>query len=151
MIEMVVASTILLLAVAAVLGGLDSSTRTARFADDRSQALDDMRIMTVDFGRDVRQATEATSISTSELALNTYVGGTLTQVTWRATGSRLTRTVSGGNERLYLIDLVTSAVFSYSGVVDPRDVARVRLTLATRPDARYEPVSVETDVEMRNA
>ncbi len=150
-VELVVTSAVLLVALAAALSTLGSATRTARFADDRGQALDDLRVMAATFSKDVRQATQATEATPTDLVIDTYLGGTLTTVTWSASATELTRQVGSQTPTVYVIDLTTPNVFSYYGdeaVVS--NVNRVRLSLATQPDPNYDPVVLQTDVEMRN-
>ena len=150
MVEVVVASALLLAALAIALGGLDSQSRTSVYATQRSQALDDLRIMSTDFSKDMRASTGATAASSTDLTVRTYVRGSLATVRWRAFENRLER-IAGTSTRTYVVDLVTSAVFGFvPDTADPSSVRRVRLTLSTEPDPRYPPVTVETEVEMRN-
>jgi hypothetical protein len=149
-VEVVVASALLLAALAIALAGLDSQSRTSAYATQRSQSLDDLRIMSTDFSKDIRAAAGATAANSSDLTVRTYVGGSLTTVRWRAFGNRLER-VAGSATRVYVVDLVTTAVFGFvPDTADPTSIRRVRLTLSTEPDPRYPPVTVETEVEMRN-
>jgi hypothetical protein len=148
--EVVVASALLLTALTIALAGLDSQSRTSVYATQRSQALDDLRIMSTDFAKDVRAAAGATAASSSDLTVRTYVGGSLTTVRWRAFENRLERIV-GTTTRTYVVDLTTAAVFLYvPDTGDPSSIRRVRLALSTEPDPRYPEVTVETEVEMRN-
>jgi hypothetical protein len=106
--------------------------------------------MSTDFSKDIRAAAGATAANSSDLTVRTYVGGSLTTVRWRAFENRLER-VAGSATRVYVVDLVTPAVFSFvPDTADPTSIRRVRLTLSTEPDPRYPPVTVETEVEMRN-
>ena len=150
LMEVVVASALLLTALAIALAGLDTQARTSAYATQRSQALDDLRIMSTDFSKDMRAAAGATAASSTDLTVRTYVGGSLKTVRWRAFENRLER-IAGTSTRTYVVDLVTSAVFGFvPDTADPSSVRRVRLTLSTEPDPRYPPVTVETEVEMRN-
>ena len=149
-VEVVVASALLLMALAIAVGGLDTQSRTSVYATERSQALDDLRIMSTDFSKDMRAATGATAATSSDLTVRTYIGGSLTTVRWRAFQNRLER-IAGTATRTYVVDLTTAAVFGFvPDTADPTAVRRVRLTLSTEPDPRYPPVTVETEVEMRN-
>jgi hypothetical protein len=74
----------------------------------------------------------------------------VTTVRWRAFDNRLER-IAGTATRTYVVDLVTPAVFGFvPDSSDPATIRRVRLALSTEPDPRYPPVTVETEVEMRN-
>ena len=155
LVELMVGVGLLAIAVVAMLGTLNRTTETARYTELRNQSLDQLRIMSATFGKDVRQAVRATAIDDNLLTIDTYVNGGLHSVTWRveptADGSdRFERVAAGLDPVEYIVDLTSPAVFSYEGKTDPLQVNRVRLTLATRPDPRHPAVSVETDLEMRN-
>ncbi len=157
LVEVLVASVLLLAALGIALSSLDSQTRTASYAQQRREALDDLRFMAARFSRDVRASTGATAASASDLTIRTYTGGTATQpgtpttVRWRAYEDRLERT-AGGATRTFVVDLVSPAVFSYvpATAADPSSVRRVSIALGTEPDPRYPLVTLETEVEMRN-
>jgi hypothetical protein len=97
-VEVVVASALLLAALAIALAGLDSQSRTSAYATQRSQSLDDLRIMSTEFSKDIRAAAGATAANSSDLTVRTYVGGSLTTVRWRAFENRLER-VAGSATR----------------------------------------------------
>ncbi len=150
LIEVVIASAILLAALGVAVSGLDSQSRTSAYASQRSQALDDLRIMSTVFAKDMRASTGATAASSSDLTVRTYVNSSLTTVRWRAFDNRLERT-AGTATRTYVVDLVPPAVFGFvPDTTDPPSIRRVRLALSTEPDPRYPAVTVETEVEMRN-
>lgn len=146
---------LLAVAVVAMLGTLNRTTETARYSELRNQSLDQLRLMSANFGKDVRQAVRATDIDPDRLTIDTYVQGSVQTVTWRveptADGEeRFERVAPGVDPIVYVVDLTTDAVFSYFDETDPLQVNRVRLSLATRPDPRHPAVSLETDLEMRN-
>jgi hypothetical protein len=152
---MVVVVAIFALAVATLLAALDRATTTATYSQRRNESLDDLRLMAAAFSKDARQGIEATTVSATQFAFRTYVDGEVHAVTWRAVssaeGERLERVVDGGLANVYVVELTTTSVFSYFDEVDPNNVNRVRLSLATQPDARFAAVGVTTEVEMRNA
>ncbi len=157
LIEVLVASVLLLSALGVALSTLDSQTRTSVYSQQRSVALDSLRQMATTFSKDVRSSTGATAATSSDLTVRTYTGGTattngtLTTVRWRAFADRLERT-SGGTTRTFVVDLVSPAVFSYvpDTAADPATVRRVGISLGTVPDPRFPAVTLETEVEMRN-
>lgn len=157
LVEVLIASVLLMVALGIALSSLDSQTRTASYSQQRSEALDDLRLMANTFARDVRASTGATAATSSDLTIRTVSGGTgttpgsVTTVRWRAFDDRLERTV-GGATRTFVVDLVSSAVFSYvpDTPADPASVRRVSVALGTVPDPRFPAVTVETQVEMRN-
>ena len=149
-----IVTLVLSVAIAALLSGLVNATRAASFTQERNEALDDLRMMTSVFAKDVRQGIEATVATPSSLTFDTYVGGVVREVSWTATtvggSDRLVRTVDGTTTATYIVDLTTTSIFDYFGEVDPSDVNRVRIALGTQPDRRFEVVGVATEVEMRN-
>ena len=153
-VEVVVTMALLVVAMGALFMSVDRATTTSTFAQRRNEALDDLRIMAAAFGKDARQGIAASVVSPTQFAFDSYVDGDEAEVVWRAVtsteGDRLERVVDGGVANVYVVDLTTTAVFSYFGEVNPAEVNRVRLSLATRPDDRFEPVGLSTEVEMRN-
>lgn len=153
-LEVVVTTALLVVAMTALFMGIDRATTTSTFAQRRNEALDDLRVMAAAFGKDARQGVSASVVSPTQFRFDTYVDGDPAEVVWRAvpdpSGDRIERVVNGGIVRVYVVDLTTTAVFSYFGEVNPADVNRVRLSLATRPDDRFAPVGLSTEVEMRN-
>lgn len=155
LVEVMIGVALLGIAVVAMLGTLNRTTETARYAELRNQSLDQLRVMAATFGKDVRQAVRATAIDDNRLTIDTYVDGALRSITWRVEPTsdgrdRFERFATGVDPVEYVVDLTSPAVFSYEGKTDPLQVNRVRLTLATRPDPRHPAVSIETDLEMRN-
>ena len=151
-VELVITSALLLVAVATALTALSSGFGTSTYATARSKSLDDLRIMAAVFGKDARQAVDVKVATSAVVKMNTYVNGTVKEVTWSAADDRLTRTVVGTptENRVYLVDLTTTAVFSYYGETDAAKVTRVRLSAATQPLGNHPPVEIVSDAEMRN-
>jgi hypothetical protein len=154
MLEMTITTLVIAVALAAMLGAVDRATKQATFSQRRNEALDDLRTMAAIFSKDVRQGITATEVAPNEFTFDTYVGSEEHAVSWLAQtsagGDRLVRSVDGAVEATYVVDLTTTAVFSYFGETDPAQVNRVRLSLATATDERFGPVGLSTEVEMRN-
>jgi hypothetical protein len=153
-LEIVIVTLVLSVAVIALMSSLVNATRAASYSQERNENLDDLRVMTAVFSKDVRQGVEASVASQSEFTFDTYIDGDLHEVSWRAStvggADRLVRSVDGVTTSTYVVDLTTTAVFSYFEEVNPADVSRVRIALATQPDQRFAAVDVATEVEMRN-
>lgn len=139
----------------ALLFTITRSMETTKYTQDRNVALDQLRLMTASFSKDVRQGIEATAISPDGITFDTYVDGEVKEVSWQVAGTdgdqRLERRVEGATEAVYVVDLTTDAILSYFDEVDPAAVHRVRISLETQPDDRRPPIQVATVVEMRNA
>lgn len=154
-VETVVTMAIFAIALVALLTTMTKAAETTEYARDRNEALDQLRLMTATFSKDVRQGITASAISPDAMTFSTYVNGAIQTVTWRVTGDgedqRFERLVGGATQVVYVLDLTNDAVLSYFGVLDPTAVHRVRLSLETQPDPRHPPIQVATVVEMRNA
>jgi hypothetical protein len=154
LLELVVVVAVFAVATVTLLAALDRATTTATYSQRRNESLDDLRVMAAAFSKDARQGTEAITVQPAEFSFLTYVDGDVRSVTWRAVtsdeGSQLERVVDGGLANVYVVELTTLQVFSYFDEVDPSNVNRVRLALATRLDERFAPVGLTTEVEMRN-
>lgn len=150
MIVVLIMSAALAVLTSSFIGATEASTFTQR----KNEALDDLRIMTAVFAKDVRQGVEASVATPSTFTFDTYVDEALHEVSWQATAGggddRLERVVDGTVVSVYVVDLTTTDIFSYFDEIDPAGVTRVRIGLATQPDTRYAPVEVATEVEMRN-
>ena len=152
LVEMSVTSAILLVVVVTAMSALTSGFGTSTYAKERSKSLDDLRTMAAVFGKDARQAVSVATATSSTVKINTYVNGVVKEVTWSAADDRLTRIVAGtpSENRVYLVSLTTTAVFSYYGETDATKVTRVRLAAATKPLGNHPPVEIVSDAEMRN-
>lgn len=149
-----IASMVLLVALGTFLGSLVSGMSTSTYTQTRNESLDDLRLTAAAFTKDARQAVRVTVAQASTVTMQTYVDGALKTVTWQVVTEdgvkNLRRSEDGGNPRLYDVHLTSSNVFSYYYEVDPARVNRMRLVLATQPLAKYPPVEIEADAEMRN-
>ena len=150
LIEVVLASALLLLVVAAFLGAFHSVEKSEAYVGGRSQSLDDMRVTMARLTRDLRQGSGVVGTPTaSHLVLSTYVGGVSKQVTYDATGTTLTRQVAGASAVVLQRGLATTSVFSYSPAADSPQVVTVTLTVVP-PSAPDTTVTIDSEVRLRN-
>lgn len=153
-LEMVIATTILSIALVAFLASLGSSQSTSEFAASRNRSLDELRLAAAAFTREARQASSATLCATppcSSVTLATYVDGIFTPaIVWRAevdaaTGRIELKRTDGSTTRVFAAALTSANVFAAPAV------NRLKLTMATKPKTNYPPVVLETEVSLRNA
>jgi hypothetical protein len=165
-IELVIASALMLVIVLAVLASLDSGTKTERSTQAKSDALIDIRGGVTRFTKDVRQATaiNGASSSGSTIEMQTLVLGTPTRLIYDVSGGAFRRQVcttltlgaSCGGTPAPLVLRVTSATpFCYNPpgctTTPPSDISAVRIALAGNPDVQVtQPLSITTDVQLRN-
>lgn len=180
-LELIVASAILLVVVAVAMGGLSAFQRSQEFARNRSATLDELRVAVAAFSREARQAGSVTVTGTapstgcnaptvvcgSRVVLNTFAAGQpVTAVTWEIkehpAGSgkfRLVRTTASGTQRIYgeeVLPVVSSssqAFFAHGFVGSSNPEAKPTLTvkLSTQPQKRDPVVSLTSKVSLRNA
>lgn len=162
--EVVVASAILVLALATFLGGLDRTSKTEAFTSARQESLDSLRIAATEFARDARAATSITAISTTSVRFIQYLGpgtaDTLWEVYTDADGSKHLRRVRAPGTaqesvRLFLVDLTEETIFlgrptEPDGSVLPQNIRRIELHMSTQPLAKYPDVDLTTEVSLRN-
>src|SRR4051812_35716383 len=118
LIEVVLASSLLLLVVGAFLGAFVSVQNADAYASGRAKALDDMRVTMARTTRDIRQGIGVVGTPTaSHLVLSTYVDGVERQVTYDATGTSLTRTVGTDPAVVVQPDLASTDLFHYAPTV----------------------------------
>lgn len=156
--EAVVASSILLLALATFIASLGSSQSASSFATSRNRSLDELRLAASGFSREARQAQFVTAASATSVTFSTYVGGVLKDVTWETVTTAgvtdLVRKV-GVTTRAYDLNLTTAGVFSYLAGVPaappiPASAPKLTLTMATKPKAKFPAVLLTTEVSLRN-
>ena len=165
-IELVIASTLMLVIVMAVLASLDSGTKTERGTQAKSDALIDIRGGVTRFTKDVRQATaiNGPTSSGSSIEMQTLILGTPTRLIYSVSGGEFRRQVcttltlgtACGGTAAPLVQRVTSATpFCYNPpgctTTPPPSISAVRIALAGTPDVQATtPLSITTDVQLRN-
>lgn len=144
---------ILAIAVGALLAVFVSVQRTEAFSASRSESLDAMRVAVSQMTKDIRQASALTTADDSTLAMSTYVLGVAQPVTYRRTGTEISRQVGTGAPALILREVAnTSAapLFRYSSV-DPLQASLVEITLLVHPPRRPDTIlELQSKVRLRN-
>ena len=165
-VELMIASALMLVIVLAVLASLDSGTKTERGTQARSDTLIELRGGVTRFTKDVRQATaiNVAGSSGSTIEMQTLILGTPTRLIYDVSGGAFRRAVcttltlgtSCGGTPAPLVERVTSAApFCYNPpgctATPPAEVSAVRIALAGTPDVQaLQPLSITTDVQLRN-
>lgn len=152
-----IASALLLLVVGFFLSSLDSASSASRYQRVRGETLDRLRLAAARFSKDARQAIEVSVADQDRIVMDTYVGTTAKEVTWRAVadpagGYNLERTVTGSGSEVLVVSVLYPEVFSYYGLrLDVTQVNKVRLVLEAQPDPKHPTLVLSSAVEMRNA
>lgn len=157
LVELSIASAILLVVVGAILGSLSSTQRSSQFVQERGRVLDEMRISMERMSKEIRQAEAIDAGSTaSVLQIDTFVGGVSKTVVYEAEGTTLARSVVGeaGSYTLIEDELSSPSVFAYtlpesgSPVTDAKVIG---ITLTVEPEQLPETVlSLTSEVRLRN-
>jgi hypothetical protein len=126
-----------------------SVQRSTAFVQNRSEALDEMRLVIDQMTKEIRQATFVNPTSTaSRIAMTTYLLGVPKQVVYQA-GTTLTRSVDGGTAQILASDLASTNVFTYTDAVT--NVTLVGMTLQVHPKFRPDTILVLTsEARLRN-
>jgi hypothetical protein len=128
----------------------ESVQRSAAFTENRSETLDSMRLTLDQMTKEIRQATSVSSTSTaSRLEMDTYILGVTKQIVYEASGSELTRSVSGGTPVVMQDHVTSTDVFTYTDSVFSVQV--VGLTLSVHPKLAPDTILVLTsEASLRN-
>ena len=156
LIELVVASALMLLASGALITVLVSMNDMSAYQTGRVRALDDLRITAGIFAKDARHAQEVVQADDNSVEMITYVQNGVQKavryevVTDSTTGDRnLERTEAGGAPRLFVIRLTDASIFNFDST-DPASIRNIGLHMETLPSTKYPPVVLETEVSLRN-
>ena len=150
LIEVLITVTLLVVVVGSMMGVFESVQRSEAFVQNRSEALDEMRLAIDQMSKDIRQATSVSANSTpSYIDIQTYVLGVSKEVVYQATGSTLTRKVGTGTAVRIQTRLTSTNLFTYTDAVS--DVSLVGLTLSVNPLHRPDTTLVlSSEVRLRN-
>ncbi len=180
LVEMMVATMIFSLLLAAVLSSLDSATKAERGQQQRHSAMLEIRQAMTQFTKDLRQATaiDRTTSSHTVVEMDTLISGVAHHVKYTVALVDATkqlyefrRELDGGTPEVVVTNMVINTTanpdpaFCYqwdsSSVppvcIDPVDerpplqLSAIRVTLATAPAHNpSEPITLATDIDLRN-
>jgi len=150
LLELVITVALLGVVLGALLTVFESVQRSAAFVQNRSEALDSMRVVVDEMTKEIRQATSVSPSSTASMIdMNTYVLGISKHIVYQASGSTLTRSVQGGAAVAVQTRLTSTDLFTYTDSVS--NVELVALTLSVNPLNRPDTTLVLTsEVRLRN-
>jgi len=154
-LEVMVASAVLLVALATFFSTLARLGQTESYALAHQRSLDDLRLAADSFSRDTRQAARVISGTTSRLEFDQYVGPGLARTVWEvftdANGTRNLRRTRGGGTAVFVVALTDQTVFEYRpSSTTPDEIRRVQLFMSTKPLKDYPAVNLTTEVTLRN-
>ena len=159
--ELMVASAILMIALAGFFASFASLGQTSTYTAGRQRALDDLRITAGVFAKDARHATEIVDFDFSdgtEVVMETFVQGVTKQVTYQVVADdddpskyNLERVELGGSPRLFVIKLTSESIFTTDNLSDPSLIRTIGIHMETQPNEKYPAVVLGTEVALRNA
>ena len=153
LIELLIYSALLMVVMGASLSSLESVTGAQAFQMNRSESLAAMRVALNRMTAELRQASSIdTALSgPSTLTFSTYVRGTKRTVTYRATGTVLTRAFDGGAAVPALQNLALTNVFTTVTATTAAGVQWVAINLQVRASKGAGTVLVlDSEVNLRN-
>jgi Tfp pilus assembly protein PilW len=164
LIELVIAGALSMLVLVGLLAALNAGTRAESGTSTRHAAFRELRDAVDRATGDIRQATGVNpSSSSSSLDIQTLVGGAPTRMIYAVEGADFRRTVCasfdfaspcGGETATLAGNVSTARAFCYdaecAAEAPPPALSLLRITIAGRPAASAPPVTVGTDVQLRN-
>lgn len=148
--ELTITMSLLTIVLVSLLTIFTSVQRSTAFVQNRSEALDEMRLVIDQMTKEIRQATSVSASSTSTMIdMQTYVLGVSKRIVYQASTTGLTRSVNGGTAQLLASNLASFDVFSYTNSVT--SVQLVGMTLQVHPKFRPDTVLVlASEARLRN-
>ena len=153
LVELLIYSGLLLLVITAALSSLESVTNAQAFQVDRSESLTSMRITLNRMTKELRQATEVDTAASSSSAITftTYVGGVTHTLTYRASGTVLTRAIDGGTAISVLNHIASTSLFTTVAGSTAADIQWVRISLRVTATKGADTVlALDSEVNLRN-
>ena len=149
--EVIVTSSLLMLAVTAMLTLFNGIQQTAARQQSRSETSDQVRLAMERMTKEIRQATNIRAGSTgTSLDMDAYVGGEEKHVTWTLADGELTRTIDGST--ITMVERVqVSGIFTYTP--DATDPSVISITLVAKPETFQKDVSeitLTSEIKLRN-
>jgi type II secretory pathway pseudopilin PulG len=160
MVEVLITMLIVGIVASSLMAVFISLQRSERFTQDRSEALDDMRVAMERMTKEIRQATSIDLTSgDSRIEMDAYVNGTSQHLIYEIVGEQLVRRVGASGTAVVIasdLDVPYPAgetFFAYtfpdSGTVADAVVVSIRLRVhpPRRPDTTLE---LRSEVRVRN-
>lgn len=128
----------------------ESVQRSAAFVANRSETLDSMRLAIDQMTKEIRQATSVDPSSTSSrLEMDTYILGVTKHIVYQATGTNLTRSLSGDPAVVIQTHVTSTNVFTYVDSVF--NVQVVSISLSVHPvNAPDTTLVLTSEARLRN-
>jgi type II secretory pathway component PulJ len=129
-LELAVTVMLLMGVVGMLLTVFESVQRSAAFVSNRSETLDSMRLAVDQMTKEIRQATSVDPSSTSShLEMDTYILGVTKHIVYQATGSNVTRSLSGDPAVVIQNQVTSTDLFTYVDSVFNVQVVSIRLSV----------------------
>jgi Tfp pilus assembly protein PilW len=150
LVELVIALSILMVVIGAILSQLTSAQESEHFASDRSAMLDQTRQSMARMTLDIRQASWIDPASdNNHLSMSTYVTGAQATVTYDIVGTDLWRTVGGRPAEKLQTNLAAASIFTYEPSAANAQVVSILLQVQppASPDAM---IQLTSEARLRN-
>lgn len=162
-IELVIATALLLIIIGAALSMLDTGTKTERISQARNDAQTSLRGAMNQMTKEVRQAVSvAPSSNQTLLDIQTLISGVQHRVVYQVTGSppnaKLQRAIDGGTPVQLADRIMAPQAFCYQysdpdclATTPPTGLSSIRISLQISPVVFSSgTVTLATDIQLRN-
>ena len=153
LLELLIYTALVLVVIGATLTSLQSVTSAQVLQTDRSTALASMRATLNRMAKELRQASSVdTSVSSaSVMTFNTYLESVQHTLTYRASGTQLTRAIDGGTAVPVLKNLSSTQIFTTITGGTAQDVQWIGVQLRVLASKGVDSVlALDSEVNLRN-
>ena len=153
LLELLIYTALVLVVIGATLTSLQTVTNAQALQTDRSTALASMRATLNRMTKELRQASsvDTSTSSASVMAFTTYLESVQHTITYRASGTQLTRAIDGGTAVPVLKNLSSTQIFSTITGGTAQDIQWIGIQLRVLASKGVDSVlALDTEVNLRN-
>src|SRR5262245_51346009 len=151
LIELMITTMLFMVVIGVIFALLFNQQKAETYVRGRGQALDDMRITMDRMTKELRQATRVIGTPTaSHIEFLTYQNGVTADVTYDASGNKLTRKIGASPATTMQTGLTTTSIFEYVPSTLTPQVVDITLVVAP-PNLPNSTVTLDGEVHLRNA
>jgi prepilin-type N-terminal cleavage/methylation domain-containing protein len=151
LIELMITTMLFLVVIGVIFALLFNQQKAETYVRGRGQALDDMRITMDRMTKELRQATSVVGTPTSShIEFLTYQNGATADITYDASGTKLTRKIGSSPATTVQTGLTTTSIFEFVPSTLTPQVVDITLVVAP-PNLPNSTVTLDGEVHLRNA
>ena len=153
LLELLIYTALVLVVIGATLTSLQTVTNAQAFQADRSTTLAAMRVTMNRMTKELRQASsvDTSASSASVMTFTTYLESVQHTLTYRASGTQLTRAIDGGTAVPVLKNLSSTQIFSTITGGTAQDIQWIGIQLRVLASKGVDSVlALDSEVNLRN-